>query len=262
MPTEPELLSTDPKAGAAGEAHLSAAMPNTALPTDLATLTASHTISPHAREMLNTPLVHPTGIDMIDSLTSPVNLALGTIMEGPTAVKLVSGAVKGLTEHVGAGLAGKILKFALPSVLKKPAELADILTEFGKLGEKTPAAAPAAPPVAVAAPPAPPVAAAPVAAPVAPVAAPAAFNPSQAMGTVRDVFKTIKVTPAPAEVSNAASLMRHGKTAEEAVARVLEQRPGVDLKAAAKLAEKLGLPSDATVASRVAARNSSGRWEP
>jgi hypothetical protein len=101
----------------------------------------------------------------------------------------------------------------------------------------------------------------PVAAPATATAGPAAtFNQGQAMNDVRGVFRTLKVTPGPAEVNNAASMMKFGKTAAQAVARVLEQRPGIDLKAAAKLAEKLGTPSEATVAARVAARNATGRW--
>jgi hypothetical protein len=121
------------------------------------------------------------------------------------------------------------------------------------------AASPAAAEVAVPAASSGPVPVAPPAATAA--AAPsAAFNHGQAMNDVRGLFKQLKVTPGPAEVNNAASMMKFGKTAEEAVLRVLEQRPGLDPKAATALAAKLGTPSDATVSARVAARNATGRW--
>lgn len=127
----------------------------------------------------------------------------------------------------------------------------------------TPIAAPAAAaaaPVATAAPPAAEVA--PIA-PVAPSAAQTAagtFNAGQAMNDVRAVFKGIKIAPLPAEVSNAAEMIRAGVPAETAVARIIAKRPGVPADAIEALAKKLGTPSDATVAARVADRNATGRW--
>lgn len=98
-------------------------------------------------------------------------------------------------------------------------------------------------------------------APVAPAAAQTPYNAGQAMNDVRGVFKALKVAPLPAEVSNAAEMIRAGVPTEQAVARIIANRPGVPKDAVAALAKKLGTPSDDVVAARVAARNSSGRWD-
>lgn len=249
------------------EAHIGAAVPMTALPDTpegrMQAVGGAPLLPKGVRDTLNTPLAHPTGIDLIDSLTSPVNLALGAVMEGPAAARLLKGAVTGLTEKMGGALAAKILKFAIPSVLKKPAELADILSELGKLGAKAdppvapgaPAAAPAPAPAAVAPPPA----AAPVDAPATSPSVPTALSGPALTNKIVSEFGIVPIPPE--ELAAARKLVADGHTVKDAVAAVKKARP-MDIKdAAAKLAAKFGTPSDATVESRVKARNSSGRWD-
>lgn len=176
-PTKGWKWADAPSTAVAGEPHMSASAPFSALPPNQSELQLS--TSPETYKKLSDPLIRPTGVDAIDSLTSPINLALGAMMGAGPAMRLVKGAVAGLTDRVGSVAAGKLLKLVTPSLLKKPAELVDLLSELGKGPEAPPAAppAPAAPPSAPAGapspPPASPMAAAPVAqpAPAGPVAA-------------------------------------------------------------------------------------------
>lgn len=127
-------------------------------------------VSPEISAALNTPLARPTGIEGLDAFLSPLNLALTAFMGAPKAGAMVTAGLEGLTAKVGNAAAAKILKFVMPGVLKKPAELAEILAEFAKGAKGAPVEPPAAP-VA----PAPPPAASPMpAAPIAPEAPPPA----------------------------------------------------------------------------------------
>ena len=98
---------------------------------------------------------------------------------------------------------------------------------------------------------------APVVEPVVPSApaAPAKFNPATASSDVKQAFSAVKETPKLAELTNAIAFMRHGFSAEQAVAKVLAARPTPKLSAAEALAQKWGTPSDVDVAGVVAAKN-------
>ena len=50
------------------------------------------------------------------------------------------------------------------------------------------------------------------------------FKPGEALAAAKDAFKALSETPRPAEVSNAAALMKYGKSAEEAVAAIIKAR--------------------------------------
>lgn len=238
-------------AGASPEAHLSAAVPMTALPDTpegrMQAVGGPPLLPKGVRDMLSTPLAHPTGIDAIDSLTSPVNLALGAVMEGPAAARLLKGAVAGLTEKMGGALAAKVLKFAIPSVLKKPAELVDILSEFGKLGEKAPAIPPADAPVI------PPSTSAASANAAPATATPPPFYPQKTLNELAILARRAGATSLTGEESKAGlDLVRAGATPHAALEKVLSER--------AQATIGVGLPTDADVAARVAERNRTGRW--
>jgi hypothetical protein len=115
-------------------------------------------VGPGLREKLDTPLWRPTGIDAIDSILSPAGLAQIAVVGGPMAAKAVTGAVNNLKAKVGEKLAGKLLDFVTPSLLKKPQEAVSILSDLAEAikGKATPVEPPiAAPTPAQAAPAAP-----------------------------------------------------------------------------------------------------------
>lgn len=124
--------------GAHPEARIGAAehplgQPNIALPPGrLDGAGMRKAVSPAVEQFMTSPLVHPTGIDAIDSLLSPSSLAMMAATSGPAAVRAFTGAVTNLTEQAGSAVTKKLLKFVTPSILKKPAELAELLNEFGK----------------------------------------------------------------------------------------------------------------------------------
>ncbi len=147
-------LSTDPTAGltpavAAGshpEAKMSAAepvlgQPNLALPPSMVDAAGQRKlVSPEVSSFMTTPLARPTGVDAIDSFLSPASLAL----MAPSAASAVKAAVTGFTDRVGPTIAGKVLKFVTPALLKKPAEFVGLLNDIGE-AVRTKAEAPAAP---------------------------------------------------------------------------------------------------------------------
>jgi len=85
------------------------------------------------------------------------------------------------------------------------------------------------------------------------------FNPSKVLAEVKTTFEKLGETPLLAEATNAMEFMRRGVSAEDAVQKVIAMRTPVS--AIEDLAARLGGPKDAVVKARVAARNSSGRWD-
>lgn len=111
-------------------------------------------VGPKARKALTSPLIHPTGIDAVDSLTSPVNLALAAISGGKPAVSAAYQRVSQLLSHADPELATEIVGLMKP----KAVHGLNILQKLGEMMKSPPeAAAPA--PEATAAPAAPPEAA-------------------------------------------------------------------------------------------------------
>lgn len=249
-PTKGWKWADAPSTAVPGEPHMSASAPFSALPPNQSELQLS--TSPETYKKLSDPLIRPTGVDAIDSLTSPINLALGAMMGAGPAMRLVKGAVAGLTDRVGSVAAGKLLKLVTPSLLKKPAELVDLLSELGKGPEAPPAAppaptavapAPAAPPSAPvgapAAPPTSPMAAAPVAQPApagpaaaAPEAVPAPearvtppFYEQKALNELAIMARRAKITLSPADYQAGLRLMKDGGvSADTAIGTLTQQR--------------------------------------
>jgi hypothetical protein len=96
--------------------------------------------------------------------------------------------------------------------------------------------------------------------PPAPTAAPAAsaaakVAPSTALQQAKDAFVAAKAIPQPGELSWVTAYMKLGLTPDAAVAKALTYRPKPTMSAAEALAQQFGTPSDAEVASAVAAKN-------
>jgi hypothetical protein len=229
-------------------------------------------VGPGLREKLDTPLWRPTGIDAIDSILSPAGLAQIAVVGGPMAAKAVTGAVNNLKAKVGEKLAGKLLDFVTPSLLKKPQEAVSILSDLAEAikGKAAPAEPPvAAPTPAQAAPAAPQVhtpAPAPVAspapaqpAPAAPEAVSAPMSTPDAFRSALKAFADAKEVPRPAEVNNVQMLIKRGVDPDKALQTVLGNRPPAPANPAAELAKRLGTPSEAEMNADMAARARKGQ---
>lgn len=137
-----------PPIGAHPEARIGPAAPGTAYsPESVNSAGEVNPIGPKVRAFLNEPLARPTGIGIVDQQLSPMNLALTAGAAARPALRLVTSAAQELTARVGAPVVARLLKLVTPSILKKPAEIADLLGELGKAMDHSaaPAAAPAAP---------------------------------------------------------------------------------------------------------------------
>jgi hypothetical protein len=282
---DPQYLSTDPAAGdylstdaSAGtplakaphpEAKISAAAPGQvkALPPEAVDqFGIQRGVSQKFAEKMTTPLVHPTGSDAIDSLFSPASLALMAATAGPSAVNAVRGAIGGLSESVGPQITKRLVDIFTPALVKKPMQAIGILSDLAEAykGKAAPVEAPAAPPEAPAAPQAQAHTPTPVASPAptgpAPVAPEAAAVASAPMSTpdafkaALNAFDTAKVAPQAAEVNNAAMLIKRGIAPDEALKKVLGNRPPVPANPAAELAKRLGTPSEAEMNADMARR--------
>jgi hypothetical protein len=142
-----------------------------------------------------------------------------------------------------------------PAVVETPAELTARLTaenaaahgnvkpDLAATLEARPAApqaqAPTPAPVASPAPTSPA-----VAAPEAAAVASAPMSTPDAFKAALNAFDTAKVAPQAAEVNNAAMLIKRGITPDEALKRVLGNRPPAPANPAAELAKRLGTPSE------------------
>jgi hypothetical protein len=266
-------LPSSSATGAHPEAKMSAGahvlgVPQQTLPADAVDENGQkRLVSPKVAQFMTTPLARPTGIDAVDSFLSPSSLALMAAQGGMAAATAARSAVTNLTDTVGEKLAGKLLKFVMPSMLKKPAEAASILSDiveaYKSQGKPAGGAAPASPvtvaPAASSAPPAaapqtasaPPMPAqaqsAPVAAPAPAPATPAGVPMSRpaAMQAALKAFSEAQETPRPAEVSNTASLIAKGTAPEQALKVVLGNR--APMTPAEEFAAKMGTPNDAAM---------------
>lgn len=129
-----------------------------------------HGLTPNAEAAVNRPLVHLTGIDAIDDLTSPVNLALTATLGARSAGKALGAAAEAISAGVDSELVAKTLKFLTPTKFR---EGLDLLTSMAKKAASTSPTASAPVPAAPASPAAvSPAAGAPVAAAPAPAAPP------------------------------------------------------------------------------------------
>jgi len=120
--------------------------------------------------------------------------------------------------------------------------------------EPAPATTPVAAPVPAPAAPAP-AAAASEAAVLPSAAVTAKFNPATALQQAKDAFAAAKAVPQPGELSWVTAYMKAGLTPEAAVAKALTYRPKPAQSAAEALVQNWGTPSDAEMASVVAAKN-------
>lgn len=217
-------------------------------------------VSPEVRAKLMTPLGHPTGIDLIDSQTSPLNLAT-TALIGRTAVKQAAfKAISGLVETAGAELAPDIIGLLSPrtahalriaqkvgKVVTKDAaaagpstlpELIDQAVADGKL-RRAPEGTPPVQrgwggrPVK----PMPPIAPVPEVPPPAPERAASAGTRMKLTAPETDAFF---------------QLVKRGMKPADALQSIATQRE--------LLAKFPGLPSSSTVATSVADRNTTGKW--
>lgn len=127
-----------------------------------------HAFDEKTEKKLTTGLFHPTGIEAIDNLTSPVNLALTAVLGARSAAKALGAAAEAVTAGVDTEIVSKTLKFLTPSKYREGLDLLKTLaqkaTASAPPGQAAPTAASSAP-----AAPASPVASSPVA-PAPPVA--------------------------------------------------------------------------------------------
>lgn len=259
--TDAEIAALlEPQPSRANEPKMSAAAAGTALPdTADARYEANWGEKPlmneAARQTMTDPLVRPTGIDAVDSLSSPLNLIMaGTGIVKPAArmafkglASLISSVDPEVAEHVIGMIGGYRAKQGLKmaQALKAAAKEAPAVAESTTAPRTMPSAQPTPD----------------VAAPTA--AAPAArlLNPNDAMRTAREAFTAAGQKPLPAEVANTSALIMRGKAPEEAVRIVMGNRPPVKVDPAAAFAARFGTPSTEEVARRVVTRNATGRWE-
>lgn len=106
-------------------------------------------IGPNARAMANTPLARPTGIDLVDSLTSPLSLGLSAVGMAGKAVGALKPAAAATVETVRAAGIGPEIKSLLlghrgEKVAKIAEKLRDALAEAPSAAEPV-ASAPATP---------------------------------------------------------------------------------------------------------------------
>jgi hypothetical protein len=87
----------------------------------------------------------------------------------------------------------------------------------------------------------------------APMSTPEAFK------AALNAFDTAKVAPQAAEVNNAAMLIKRGVAPDEALQKVLSNRPPAPANPAAELAKRLGTPSEAEMNADMAARARRGQ---
>lgn len=209
------------------EARIGAAFPTTALPADTSIGESTQT-----RAMMNEPLARPTGIDAIDSLTSPTSLLSSAASFGGPVLRTAGRLASRVPVPTGAQILQgvKIARHPMREGLKMAADA--VIDRMER-----------------------PAAAAPVA---EQAAAQAVFNPTTAMRTAREAFTAIGEKPLPAEASNAMELIRRGKAPEEAVAIVLKNRPKT-VDPAAAFNARFGTLTDDEVRAALDLRNAQGK---
>lgn len=219
----------EPKIGAAHPSRMSASAPHSALPDTAdgryqANWGEKPLLPESARAAMSEPLARPTGVDAIDSLTSPTSLLL---MAGEAGAPLVKGAAR---------LLGRA-KMPTPDQLRRIGEIVGSPMKEGSkaaLGKLADIIEKRAAPAAEAAE---------KAAPVLEKAA--ALSPAKALDVARDAFKAAGVEPLRGEVSNAHALLMRGKSPDEALKIVLGNRPTSALSPIEKLAKMPGVMTDA-----------------
>lgn len=100
-PTDAEMASLEKGEAPKSAPHMSAALPQTALPADYSPFTdksqLERVVSPETWKKLNDPLIKATGVNAIDSLTSPLNVGVALLTGGRPAAQA---AFKGLSSLV------------------------------------------------------------------------------------------------------------------------------------------------------------------
>lgn len=118
-----------------GEAKMSGAVRGTALSEDtgFSAFGASMRNEPKGRieTAMHTPLAD-TGTEWLDELSTPANLALSVIMGVKPAAQATKAVFGQLVDRLGPSAAKKLIKLAMPAVLKKPAEFMDLMADLGK----------------------------------------------------------------------------------------------------------------------------------
>jgi hypothetical protein len=216
--------------------------------------------APAALRTVGAAAAIPAGAAIGGTVGGPVGAAVGAGLGGlareaiqaippsaaETAATAASAAAQRLTAALSSGEAIPAAKFFELLRQVPPNERAAVLA-----ARQAAVAASAPAPAPPAAAPVPPQAAAPIAQPapaapaVAPVSRPVAFQ------SALKAFEAAGAQPQPAEVSNAAAMMKFGKSAEEAVAAIVKAR---GKSAAEALADLLKTPDDAAVAADMRAR--------
>lgn len=236
-------------------------------------LPSVHAFSPKVEKAINSPLIHPTGINAVDSLTSPLNLALTATLGARSAAKALSVASEAVSAGVDKAIVAKTLKFLTPTKFREGLDLLTMLAEkaVGAKAEAAPPApaapvapigsAPAAPAPPIEVPPPPAASAPPPAAPpasAAPVPSPEAPPPGNGLPDQRALNEAVRraayqarmktappVVEAPAapaanvklsavETKAFLDLMKRGMSGPDAMKNVLLQR---------SLVEQLGTPT-------------------
>lgn len=238
----------------------------------------SNFVSDKTREKLNTPLAHPTGVDVLDNQTSPMGIAMlaayGIKPASAAAYKAVMGLVSSTEPEIAREIVGLLSPRAgagLKLVERLAAKMRGAAPE-GAAPAAEGAPVEAAPVQATATPP-------PPAAPPAEVPAPATARPSgsalpdqralneSALAARRATYQASqggsaapaaatpqaagKITLTAPESRVLMELTRRGMKGGEALKAILDQR---------ELAAKLRTPSGLEVSASVAERNATGKW--
>lgn len=236
-------LLESPKSALLGLLHVATTRPDTTIKelitsiSDLPDAIRSAGVDP---EQWGRQVGNLTGQTMISVATPAAVRGTVRVGERVAASPLAARVLPKLVKH-GATAAGAYFGGAPGAIVGSA--VGDELVNAMK--PSAPAPAPTAPAAA------PPVTAPASAAPVVP------FNPGAALSQIRQTFAQLQVTPQAAEVSNAAALVKRGLAPEEAVRRVVANRPP---DPAAALAQRLGTPSDAAMQQALQSRNATGRW--
>lgn len=242
------------------EPKMSAAAPGSALPDTYAGLYEAKwgekpLVGEGVVRVVNDPLVRPTGIEAIDSMSSPLNL----IMSGAGIVKPAAQAafrsLAGLASSLNPEVADHLIGLLSPRVghgVKLSAAVKSAMKASTPAATET--AAPAVAEAAAVKTGAPP--SVPSSQPLPVAAGP--FNPTTALQQAREAFVAIGEAPYKAEASNAMELIRRGVSPPEAVARVIKNRPAT-LNPAEAFNQRFGTLTDDQARAALDLRNARGQ---
>jgi hypothetical protein len=236
-------------------------------PLSEAPLPSVNAIGPNARATLNTPLARPTGIDAVDNILTPVNLAtmgafglarsISSVAEAGLGGRVVEG-VKGAVQQAVPQMKYEAVKSGLeflhvPSYVAIPIAMRVSGYKWRAKAAPEPAAAPAepaptspvgsaaggtAPPSGLPPEPVPEAPAAPAPAPTAhPTRTPGQMSPTAIQSDLGLAARRAKVTLTEPQYQQAESLVREGRSIDQAVRTVATTPASAGAETPAILAE-------------------------